>query len=585
MCGDLLLLFSREAPATARQSGSAWAEEARADSWTLWRQGTGATWKGFPIRRVTGGRWRLWLLGELFGLPRGSNVEEEMLAVAEERSPAGRLNGHFLLLGWDIEAREWHVITDRFGTIHAYHSSRPPRAAIGTFCPAVAEGASGRRLDWAGLTGFFSFGFFPADRTFFDDVRILRPASHWVFDATGRPIAAERYWDWIHAPEPRRSYLRTVDEFADVLHRVLDDQATGRLAVPISGGLDSRTTVAALTRPGAPSRAALWSYSYGYAPGSAETRIARQVASARNLPFESRVVGEYLFDRLPSVLACVEGFQDVTQSRQAAIVDRLASESDGVIAAHWGDVWLDDMGLAEREAPADAEVLDHAYRKIAKRGRAWLLEKLAAPRLSEAPEPLLRGIVTDELARVSGVRDPDFRVKAFKTEQWSFRWTLASIRMYQAGAFPRLPFYDTRLADFFSTVPTAFVRGRRLQIDYLKRFAPDLARIEWQAYGTNLYRYRFFDSLLLPNRAVKKLLRSFAPRIPQRNWEVQFLGADGRRRLEETLLSPTSRLAEFVSSRDVRSLLERFFEAPEQEGRGYTISMLLTFAAWMEAYG
>ena len=61
--------------------------------------------------------------------------------------------------------------------------------------------------------------------------------------------------------------------------------------------------------------------------------------------------------------------------------------------------------------------------------------------------------------------------------------------MYQAGAFPRLPFYDTRLADFFATVPTAFVKGRRLQIDYLKRFAPDLARIKWQAYDTNLYRY------------------------------------------------------------------------------------------------
>ena len=50
-------------------------------------------------------------------------------------------------------------------------------------------------------------------------------------------------------------------------------------------------------------------------------------------------------------------------------------------------------------------------------------------------------------------------------EQWSARWTTASLRMFQSAAFPRLPFYDTRLADFFATVPTPLVAGRRLQID------------------------------------------------------------------------------------------------------------------------
>ena len=33
----------------------------------------------------------------------------------------------------------------------------------------------------------------------------------------------------------------------------------------------------------------------------------------------------------------------------------------------------------------------------------------------------------------------------------SFRWTTTSLRMFQAAAFPRLPFYDTRMADFFSS--------------------------------------------------------------------------------------------------------------------------------------
>jgi hypothetical protein len=242
------------------------------------------------------------------------------------------------------------------------------------------------------------------------------------------------------------------------------------------------------------------------------------------------------------------------------------------------------MGLADRPGAAPAEVLEHALSKIAKRGRRWLLDELAAPHVGEPPESIVRDQVAEELERVSALADADFRVKAFKTEQWSFRWTLASIRMHQAGAFPRLPFYDTRMSDFFATVPTEFLRGRRLQIDYLKQYAPDLARIRWQAYDTNLYRLRYFDSLLLPSRALKKAKRLWkrAPAV-ERNWEVQFSGETGRRRLGDALQS--ARLGELVSRPRVRSLLDAFYASPLAEGRGYTVSMLLTLSSWLEAYG
>ena len=78
---------------------------------------------------------------------------------------------------------------------------------------------------------------------------------------------------------------------------------------------------------------------------------------------------------------------------------------------------------------------------------------------------------------------------------------------FKRRPYPRLPFYDTRISDFFGTVPSTFVSRRRLQIDYLKRYAPDLARIKWQVYDTNLFRYQFFNSWLLPKRAVKKAWR------------------------------------------------------------------------------
>jgi len=72
-------------------------------------------------------------------------------------------------------------------------------------------------------------------------------------------------------------------------------------------------------------------------------------------------------------------------------------------------------------------------------------------------------------------------------------------------------------------VPTAFVSGRRLQIDYLKRYAGKLARIPWQAYDTNLFRYQYFNSWLLPKRAFKKAWRiARSAQIIERNWKSNF---------------------------------------------------------------
>ena len=69
--------------------------------------------------------------------------------------------------------------------MHAYFAASQGRVAIGTSFRAVASAASARKLDWIGLTGFFGFGFLPDDRTFYDDVRILLPATHYVFGSRG----------------------------------------------------------------------------------------------------------------------------------------------------------------------------------------------------------------------------------------------------------------------------------------------------------------------------------------------------------------------------------------------------------------
>ncbi len=456
----------------------------------LLRTDPGTGWRGYGLRTVDTEEWQAWLLGE--PLPAslvvggwGPDLEPSRLVAA--------LRGSFLLLAHHRPSATWHAWTDRFGSIHAYHGlvpadgAGPARAALGTFSPAVATVASARRLDWEGLAGWCSFGFFPADRTQFTDVRLLGPATHTAFAADGTVASRDRWWTWASAPDLNRSYDRTVDAVADRLASVLADELDasrpGRLAVPISGGLDSRTTVALLTVAGTEPDPALWAYSYGWSDRSVETAIAEQVARARGLPFERSTIGPYLWNQLDRAVDATEAMIDLTLPRQLGVIDEVAARADHVLAAHWGDVWLDDV-----HRTPDTDPVDDLLHRMAKPGRSWLVEHLCGPHLGgpEQVEPLLRSFVEGELAAREHLADEDFRVKAVKTDTWSHRWTLASLRAHRCATTPWLPFYDPELTDLLATVPSAWTAGRRLQVDVICRLAPDLAAITWQATGTDL---------------------------------------------------------------------------------------------------
>lgn len=580
--GDLLVVVGGHRPPGAQRTQGEWLAES-GEWWELHHQLPAVGWAGFPLVEARGTDCRAWLLGELYAPPRS---DETLLEVVQgSRSPA-TLNGHFLLIGYDCYRREWSFVTDRFGTVHAYFAADGNRAAVGTFFPAVAAAASRRQLDWVGLSGFFGMGFFPDDSTFYEDVKILKPASRYVFGEDGALISQERYWSWPLLSREYDSTEEALGAFQETFLGAMREMlVVGRIAIPISGGLDSRSTVAAIG-PELAEEARFWSFSYGYGRESVETAIGSEVASTRGLSHSTFEIRPYLFERLETVVNSVEGFQDITQCRQAAVMEELTQQADWLIAAHWGDVWLDSLG-ASSGVPSEVEVVDLAMRKMWKRGGSWLLDRLCEPQLgSNQPHDQIRRMLAARLAGIPEAHEPDFRLKALKTETWAFRWTLASLRMYQTAVFPRLPFFDTRVTDVLSSVPSSLLKGRWLQIEFLKRYAPDLARIKWQQYDSNLYAYHRFDSWHLPRRAVKKAGRALRRERPiERNWEVQLLGDYGEQGLREWLLRKGLRLHDLMPRREIEVLLEQFW-APERDPElGYTVSMLLTFSAWLELHG
>ena len=109
---------------------------------------------------------------------------------------------------------------------------------------------------------------------------------------------------------------------------------------------------------------------------------------------------------------------------------------------------------------------------------------------------------------------------------------------------------------------------------------------EHQAHDADLFNYQKRKSWQLPRRVVRKATRVLSgKKVIERNWEVQFGGERGRAGLNQWLLRPGLRLHELVARERIQALLNDFGSEPLKDGRGYTVSMLLTFSAWLEDAG
>lgn len=527
--------------------------------------------KGF-ITRVNSGSNRLILLGQLYEVISDAELLQRCATYIEQ--PEQQFNdpgGHYIIFVMDESTKQIHVFTNRLGSYHAYWSTDK---AISTCYLSLAKSKADKKLDWQGVTGFMAMGYFPEDKTYLEGISIFEPASYYCFDEQLNLKEKKKYWQWTHEPgnEPAEVYSEHLQE---ILQSSLKIAVQGKnAAIPLSGGLDSRLLAGELTNKGLNYKN-LKALSYGFTQNSPEIKIANQIAAKRNIPIHAYQMPDYLFDKLGEITEAVELFQYVDGTRQASATEWLSENTDIVIGGHWGDVWMDNMHVGSKE-----ELPAAFQKKIIKKGAAWLLENICEPHLPNRSDYLC-DYFKSFINKYNDIQDADFVMKIYKTDQWSFRWTAASLRMYQSASFPVLPFYDKRIVDLFSTIPTEMVRDRKFQVDYLKQYHNDLAKITWQEYDADLYSYKYFNNRNIGYRVIDKIKRTVAAeKTIQRNWEVFYLNPRGQQHLENILLN-NKMLNDLVAEQKVKQLLDELQNNPTA-ANGYAVSMLLTFVLFLK---
>src|SRR5690606_4545725 len=176
------------------------------------------------------------------------------------------------------------------------------------------------------------------------------------------------------------------------------------------------------------------------------------------------------------------------------------------------------------------------------------------------------------------------QIRAFKSLYWAPRWTSVNLYVFEAVRPISLPYYDNRMCEFICSVPEKYLGGRQIQIAYIKKRIPELAKLTWQAQRPfNLYNYQSNKfPWNLPYRVINKTQRmmTLKPYI-QRNWELQFLGEGNQKQLEYQLFENIK-----MNAIIPKKLTEEFyqkFKSIDSVDYSHAVSMLLVFSLFSKS--
>ena len=202
------------------------------------------------------------------------------------------LNGRFQGLLIDRDRKKSTLFNDRFGAHRIYWYESEEAFYFAAEAKAIlAVRPELRTPDLRSLGELIACGCVLENRTLFERILVLPPASAWSFQGTAVPLKRTYFdpaqWEGQEAVEPESYYK----EFSEVFARILPRYFNGRqqVALSLTGGLDTRMIMA--WRKPAPGTLPCYSFG-GTFHDCEDVLVGRQIADTCRQPHQVIRVGE-----------------------------------------------------------------------------------------------------------------------------------------------------------------------------------------------------------------------------------------------------------------------------------------------------
>ena len=445
----------------------------------------------------------------------------------------------------------------------------------------ILVGAS-KTIDYEAICVFAATGFFLDQDTYFNELKALKSGYNYKLDNNREKVLSkDSYFKWHHSPI-NRPFEDVVNEFENLFESIIAEQVSNKdVILPLSGGLDSRTLAVAIHHLGINTS----SFSYKFKGGHDETWYGKQIARICGFKFKSYTIPEgYLWDVIDELPKINGYYSEFTHPRQMAFINEYSKLGEVFSLGHWGDVLFDDMGVPDN-LDFDKQV-DVIIGKVVKKGGMELAESLWNEwELKGDFKSYLRERIQNLLQKINIPNSANAQIRAFKSLYWAPRWTNINLSVFESVRPVTLPYFDNRMCEFICTVPEEYLAGRKIQIAYIKKRMPKLAKLTWQAQRPfNLYNYKYNrNPFNLPYKVYSKINRTLmSKKYIQRNWELQFVGDKNDKFLNDYLFNTNE--SDSHISMDLTLKFYQNFKSRDAVEYSHSISMLLTLSEFFRRY-
>lgn len=426
-----------------------------------------------------------------------------------------------------------------------------------------------KNINYQAIAGWLASGFFFEDEYFTLEHKKKKPALN-------LPSL-----NWYYTPE-KKPFEELLYDFTNIFESSIKTHTKDKkIILPLSGGLDSRTLAASLI-----GNKNVIAYSYEFSDGVEEIKYAKQIAEVCEWEFHSFTIPKgYLWRKIEEISSINECKTEFTHPRQMAVLKEVSHFGDIFLSGSMGDLLFDSYDSTDLIKKNPTELINTQLLKPS--GVEIASEFWNYLNLKDSFETYYNQKIERQIDKIN-IKNLPSLIRAYKSMYYVRNWTNVNMGFFTNFREVYAPYHDNKMCDFVCKIPEKHLKNRKIQIEYIKSKAPELAKIKWQKYNIDLYNYKKFNNTYLPKRIFKKSVRLLKEKvlkqeaIVERNWEIQFCGTQNDIKLKSYLLNNSS-LIKIVPDYIINEFYRKFkFDSPLKYS--HSISMLLTLSIWSRKY-
>jgi len=500
-----------------------------------------------------------------------------------------KLKGAFNIVIWDWKEKKLVIVNDRYGLRPIYYSQHNNKLYLASEVKAILAGNDvSRKIDHSAIASLFFFGFVMGNRTYFESIQLLPPASFLVFK--NNRISISNYWDFNFLDKKEgkaKGYYeqRLGELILQAVHRHVKDGV--RITVPLSGGLDSRTILASISKEYHPVN----TFTFG-TEDMDDVKIAERVSTALGTDHHYlEILPEDIIEKAKKIVNITEGMISFLHS-----VGNMKLET---IRGH-ADVCLDGMqpfgsffnpfAIFRRKEKLLAA--DYLFQPISMSLAKSLFAGSYYEKIKDCPREIIWNI-SQKCKSTSTSSIIDYSIAT----QYVRRFVNYGNLVKRTHVEVRSPFFDNDLVDFIVDTPPHERRYQYLYTRTFSRLFPELSKIPWEKTGLPIDATNTFAgmTLCLFKKRLKRKIRVIDKKLTDggdfKTSSVNLFAKYAQWSRENRNLTSyiySTLLDEKACSRSILNIetVERVLEEHMKGKCNHTelISRLLTFELWSQLF-